>query len=393
MIDRTITDPNMLAAAAAPDVAFIRSTPSETLPPPPGTRGAVAWIREHLFGSPTSTILTVLSALFLIWVVPDIVSYTITDAVWTGTADDCRKPGAGACWVFVQRNIPFFVYGSYPQPHRWRVDVWFALLAILVTWVLWPKAPRRGLGATLLIVVFPIVTYVLLSGVSNEPGALLERVPTNLWGGVFVSLLVAIVGIVFSLPAGVLLALGRRSSMPIVKLFSVVFIEFVRGVPLITVLFMANTMLPLFVPEQWSPDRLLRPLIGVALFSAAYMAEVVRGGLQAMPKGQFEGAMALGLNYNRMMRLIILPQALTMVIPGIVNTFIGLFKDTTLVAIVGIYDFLKAVETRRLDPDWAGPTISTSGYLFAAIFYFVFCWGMSRYSLMMERKLAAGKRR
>ena len=392
MTDRTMSNQTMIDPAGR-DVAFVRATPTETLPAPAGTRGAAAWVREHLFGSATSTILTVLSVLFLIWVVPDVVAYTITDAVWTGTAEDCRKPGAGACWAFVQRNIPFFVYGSYPQPHRWRVDVWLVILAILVTWSLWPKAPRRGLGAALLIFVFPIVTYVLLSGVSNEPGALLERVPTNLWGGVFVSLLVAVVGIVFSLPAGVLLALGRRSTMPIVKLFSVIFIEFVRGVPLITVLFMANTMLPLFVPESLSPDRLLRPLIGVALFSAAYMAEVVRGGLQAMPKGQFEGAMALGLNYNRMMRLVILPQALTMVIPGIVNTFIGLFKDTTLVAIVGIYDFLKAVETRRLDPDWAGPTISTSGYLFAAIFYFVFCWGMSRYSLMMERDLAAGKRR
>lgn len=374
-------------------IAFIRTTPSETLPPPPGSRGVVAWVRGHLFGSPTSTILTILSMLFLIWVVPGVFSYTISHAVWSGTGENCRAPGAGACWAFVGRNIPFFVYGSYPPVHRWRVDLWFALMAFLVAWVLWPQAPKRNWGAAALIVAFPIATYLLLSGVSTTPGALLEKVPTNLWGGVFVSLLVAIVGIVFSLPAGVLLALGRRSSMPIVKLFSVMFIEFVRGVPLITVLFMANTMLPLFVPEQYSPDRLLRPLIGVALFSAAYMAEVVRGGLQAMPKGQFEGAMALGLNYNRMMRLIILPQALTMVIPGIVNTFIGLFKDTTLVAIVGIYDFLKAVETRRLDPDWAGPTISTTGYLFAAIFYFLFCWGMSRYSLMMERKLAAGKRR
>lgn len=374
-------------------IAFIRTTPSETLPPPPGTRGAVAWVRGHFFGSATSTILTVLSILFLIWVVPSVFSYTITKAVWSGTGENCRAPGAGACWAFIGRNIPFFVYGSYPPIHRWRVDIWFVILAFLVAWVLWPQAPKRSWGAGALIIGFPILTYVLLSGLSTEPGALLEKVPTNLWGGVFVSLLVAVVGIVFSLPAGVMLALGRRSTMPIVKLFSVMFIEFVRGVPLITVLFMANTMLPLFVPEQYSPDRLLRPLIGVALFSAAYMAEVVRGGLQAMPKGQFEGAMALGLNYNRMMRLVILPQALTMVIPGIVNTFIGLFKDTTLVAIVGIYDFLKAVETRRLDPDWAGPTISTTGYLFAAIFYFLFCWGMSRYSLMMERKLAAGKRR
>ncbi len=374
-------------------VAYLRTEPVQALPAPTFTRGPAAWMREHLFGSAWSAVLTIASALFVIWVVPDMVRYLFLDAVWSGTGEDCRKAGAGACWAFVKSNLPFFIYGSYPQPHRWRVDLWMLIGAVLVTWLLWPNAPRRALGAVLFIVVYPIVTYILLSGVSSTPGALFETIPTNLWGGVFVSLLVAIVGIVFSLPAGVLLALGRRSKLPIIKLFSVIFIEFVRGVPLITVLFMANTMLPLFVPEHLSPDRLLRPLIGVALFSAAYMAEVIRGGLQAMPKGQYEGAMALGLNYPKMMQLIILPQALTMVIPGIVNTFIGLFKDTTLVSIVGIYDFLRAIETRRLDPEWAGPTISTTGYVFAAIFYFLFCWGMSRYSLYMERKLAAGKRR
>jgi general L-amino acid transport system permease protein len=163
-------------------------------------------------------------------------------------------------------------------------------------------------------------------------------------------------------------------------------------VPLITVLFLANTMLPLFVPGHWSPDRLLRPLLGVALFASVYMAEVVRGGLQAIPRGQYEGAMALGLNWRAMMGLVVLPQSLTIVIPGIVNSFIALFKDTTLVAVVGIFDFLRAIETQRLDPAWTGPTISTTGYVFAATFYFVFCYGMSRYSLMMERSLARDRR-
>jgi general L-amino acid transport system permease protein len=173
----------------------------------------------------------------------------------------------------------------------------------------------------------------------------------------------------------------------------VVFIEFVRGVPLITVLIMANTMLPLFLPGNMTVDRLLRPLVGVALFASAYMAEVVRGGLQAMPKGQYEGAMSLGLNYPQMMGLIILPQALRIVIPGIVNTFIGLFKDTSLVYVIGIFDLIKAIEASRVDPTWAAPTVSTTGYLFAALFYFVFCWGMSRYSLGVERRLAAGQKR
>jgi general L-amino acid transport system permease protein len=208
-----------------------------------------------------------------------------------------------------------------------------------------------------------------------------------------VTLVVAGVGIVASLPLGILLALGRRSRLPVVKFFSVLFIEFVRGVPLITVLFMANVMLPLFVPQEWSPDRLLRPLLGVALFASAYMAEVVRGGLQAIPKGQYEGAMSLGLGYGKMMRFIVLPQALRIVIPGIVNTFIGLFKDTTLVTIIGLFDFMKTIEASFADPSWATPTTRSTGYAFAAIFYFLCCWGMSRYSISVEQKLAAGQKR
>jgi general L-amino acid transport system permease protein len=206
-------------------------------------------------------------------------------------------------------------------------------------------------------------------------------------------MVVSIVGIVFSLPLGILLALGRRSRLPVVRLASVIFIEVVRGVPLITVLIMANTMLPLFLPVGVSVDRLLRPLVGVAIFSAAYMAEVVRGGLQAIPKGQYEGAMSLGLGYWRMMYFIVLPQALRIVIPGIVNTFIGLFKDTTLVYVVGLFDLIKTIEAARIDPIWAAPTVSYTGYAFAFLFYWIFCFGMSRYSLFVERRLAAGQRR
>jgi general L-amino acid transport system permease protein len=214
-----------------------------------------------------------------------------------------------------------------------------------------------------------------------------------LWGGVFVSLVTALVGIVVSLPLGVLLALGRRSRLPVVRLASVIFIEFVRGVPFITVLFMANNMLPLFLPPGWEPDRFSRPLVGIALFSAAYMAEEVRGGLQTLAKGQYEGAMALGLDYSRMMRLVVLPQALALVIPGIVNNFIGLFKDTTLVAIVGINDFLAAMDNAFKDTVWSGPTLLATGYAFAALFYFVFCYAMSAYSMNVERRLAVGRRR
>jgi len=370
---------------------FVRTTPSPTLPPPLATRGVVAFLREQLFAGPVSALFTLGAVILLVSFVPDAWRYLVTDAVFSSPdGQACRAPGAGMCWSFIANKLEFFFYASYPRDAVWRVNLCLASGAILITWLLWPGAKRKGIGGALFFLVYPIACVWLLHGFEALS---LRSVPTNLWGGIFVSLLVSLVGIVFSLPGGVLLALGRRSRLPVVRFFSTLFIEFVRGVPLITVLFMANTMLPLFVPENWSPDRLMRPLIGVALFASAYMAEVVRGGLQAIGKGQYEGAQALGLSYWQMMRLIILPQALTTVIPGIVNTFIGLFKDTTLVAVVGIADFLRTVETARLDPAWAGPTISTSGYLFAALFYFIFCFGMSRYSLMMERRLSSARQR
>jgi general L-amino acid transport system permease protein len=239
-------------------------------------------------------------------------------------------------------------------------------------------------------VIMPIASLILLLG---WPLIGLSKVPTTSWGGVLVTVVVSAVGIVFSLPIGIALALGRRSHMPAVRLFSVIFIEFVRGVPLITVLFMASVMLPLFVPDTWSPDKLLRALVGVSLFASAYMAEVVRAGLAAIPKGQYEAAMAVGLGYWNTMRLVILPQALKITIPNIVNTTIGLFKDTTLVFIVGIFDFLMTVESSRGDVNWATPVTSTTGYAFAAIFYLIFCYGMSRYARFVEARLAAGDRR
>jgi general L-amino acid transport system permease protein len=374
---------------------FVRADKLESLPPPRLMRGPVAWIRENLFSGPFNTALTLFSLYVLYLIVPPLLNFLILDAVWTGeNRDACRAESAGhevgACWAFVKQRFGYFVYGSYPVDQRWRVDIWFALLALGVGWMLWLGAPRRMLGAIYFFVVFPIASFLLLSG-AEWLG--LAPVPTALWGGMLVTFVISIVGIVFSLPLGVLLALGRRSKLPIVRFASVIFIEFVRGVPLITVLFMANTMLPLFLPEGMTIDRLMRPLVGVAVFAAAYMAEVVRGGLQAIPKGQYEGAMSLGLKYPHMMVFIVLPQALKIVIPGIVNTFIGLFKDTTLVTIVGIFDFIKTIEASRIDPAWAAPTINFTGYAFAALFYFVFCFGMSRYSLMVERRLATGHTR
>ncbi|VTZ50201.1 amino-acid transporter subunit; membrane component of ABC superfamily [Methylocella tundrae] len=372
--------------------AFYLRRESVAARPPPDVRPSFASaIRSNLFDGWRASLLTI-GALALIGIfLPALLRFLVFDAVWSAPNGDlCRAPGAGACWAFIGQKLPYFTYGSYPLSERWRVDVTLIIGAGLIVWLLWLDASRRLTAAILFFGVYPILSFILLHG---APWAGLPRVDSDLWGGIFVSLLVAIVGIVVSLPLGILLALGRRSALPALSIACASFIEIVRGVPMITVLFMANTMLPLFVPEDLAPDRLVRPLIGVALFASAYMAEVVRGGLQAMPKGQFEGAQALGFSRWQMLRLIILPQALRHVIPGIVNTFIGLFKDTTLVAVVGIFDFLRTVDSARLDPVWAGPTISTTGYIFAALFYFVFCFGMSRYSLFVERRLSLARDR
>jgi general L-amino acid transport system permease protein len=355
----------------------------------------MGWLRANLLSTPFNIALTVLIVLLLAWAIPEIVRFLVIDAVWSGgDRDAClwtvQHREIGACWPFVWERLPYFIYGSYPIPQRWRVDVFFLMLTVGVAWLLWLKAPRRDLGAIYFFIVLPIVSYILLTGWSVIG---LEPVDTVLWGGVLVTIVVASVGIVFSLPLGIVLALGRRSRMPVVRTLSVVFIEFVRGVPLITVLFMAGVMLPLFVPEQYSPDKLVRALVGIAIFASAYMAEVVRAGLQAIPRGQYEGAMAVGLGYGQMTRLVILPQALTVTIPNIVNTYIGLFKDTTLVFIVGIFDLLRTIEVARIDPKWATPVTSTTGYAVAAIFYVVFCYGMSRYARAMEVRLAKGGRR
>jgi general L-amino acid transport system permease protein len=380
---------------AVTEIAFVRHSTIAPQPPPMTMTGIVGWLRQNLFSSPFNIALTILLALLFAWIVPDLIRFLLIDAVWTGADRDAclesvQHRDIGACWPFVWERLPYFIYGSYPIPQRWRVDVFFALLAIGIVWMLWLNAPRRELGAVYFFVVMPISSFILLTGWSAVG---LQPVDTVLWGGVLVTIVVASVGIVFSLPIGILLALGRRSRMPAVRTLSVIFIEFVRGVPLVTVLFMAGVMLPLFVPESLSPDKLVRALVGIAIFASAYMAEVVRAGLQAVPKGQYEGAMAVGLRYWQMMRLIVLPQALKVTIPNIVNTYIGLFKDTTLVFIVGIFDLLRTIEVARIDPKWATPVTSTTGYAVAAMFYLIFCYGMSRYAHAMEARLAKSDRR
>src|SRR5712671_5293345 len=375
--------------------AYVQAAAAPFMPPPAASVGALGWIRVNLFPSVGSGVLTVLISLSLIWIALPLIDFLIVDAVWTGSDRDAclataERPVVGACWAYIGDRFAYVIYGSYPIAGRWRVDIFFAMLAFGTAWLLWLEAPRRDIGSIYFFVFLPAASFLLLHGF--EPIGL-AVVDTALWGGITVTIVVAAVGIVVSFPIGVVLALGRRSRLPAMRLLSTLFIEFIRGVPLITVLFMASVMLPLFVPDSWSPDKLVRALVGVALFSSAYMAEVVRAGLQAMPKGQYDAAHALGLSYWQTLRLIILPQALKVTIPNIVNSYIALFKDTTLVFFVGIFDFLKTIEVARADPKWSTPVTSATGYIYAALVYFVFCYAMSRYAARIERRLAVGDRR
>ncbi|WP_019904028.1 amino acid ABC transporter permease [Methylobacterium sp. 77] len=374
---------------------FVRAELVPSRGPPRAVGGPLAWLRRNLFSGFGNTLTTLAILGFLAWAVPAALRFLVLDAVWTGTSGEACRPEVagrpvGACWAFIADKINYLAYGSYPAAERWRPNLAFALLGLATGWMLCLGAPRRDLGALFAFVAFPVSAYLLLAG---APALGLASVATGLWGGFLVTIVVATVGIVVSLPLGILLALGRRSTMPVVRVLSTAFIEFWRGVPLITVLFMANVMLPLFLPGDITVDRLLRPLVGIALFASAYMAEVVRGGLQTVPKGQAEAAAALGLGHAQSLRLVVLPQALKVALPGIVNTIIGLFKDTTLVSIVGIADFIRVLEASRADPRWSAPTIPATAYAFAALVYFTVCFGMARYAGFIERRLAAGERR
>lgn len=365
------------------------------LPPPVSESGVIGWLRHNLFSSWWDSLLT-LGAFYLLYlIIPPFVSWAFINADWTFLPSviagekqpqiaDCTS--GGACWIFVRARFAQFFYGFYPDAERWRVDLVLLMLVGSIYGLLSERVKHKKPVALFFFAVFPVLAFILLYG-----GFGLEVVPTQQWGGFMLTITLAGIGIVFSLPLGILLALGRRSQMPVVHMLCVIFIEFARGVPLITILFMANVMLPLFLPPGVEFNILLRILIGVTLFASAYMAEVIRGGLQALPKGQYEGAMAMGLGYWSMMRLIIMPQALRIAIPGIVNNFISLAQDTTLVAIVGLYDFLNIVRAGSRDSNWIGTEIE--GYVFCASVYWIFCFAMSRYSMRLERKLHTGHKR
>ncbi|MEE2746217.1 MAG: amino acid ABC transporter permease [Pseudomonadota bacterium] len=349
--------------------------------PPISSIGLLGWLHKNLFSSILNTILTLLAFWLIYFLLTSIADWFVFDAVLdAGSRDECKNIGKGACWAVISIRMDQFTYGFYPGGERWRPNLAFILLFFALAPLLFDRLKFRRQ-----MLLFSLV-YPFLSGWLIYGGFGLKIIDTQLYGGFMLTLIIGVTGIVASLPIGILLALGRQSRLFSIRIICTSFIEFLRGVPLITLLFVASTMLNYFLPPGTNFDLLVRVLIMVTLFSSAYIAEVVRGGIQGIPRGQYEASDALGLSYWQTTWLITLPQALKISIPGIVNTFIGLYKDTTLVLIIGLLDPLGIGRAVLADTKWGG--LSTETYLFVALFFFISCFSMSRYSLWLEKRLS-----
>jgi len=346
--------------------------------PPLASVGVIGWIRQNLFNSPLNSVLTIIIMAGFIQLLPPLVKWAFIDSAWFTSADVC-KDASGACWSVVSQNLRFILFGFYPYDEHWRpitsVLILFGLFWISYYRQFWNKKLLYGWLAGL------VVMGVLMKGGIFG----LVPVETTQWSGISLTLLLSLFGLTAAYPLGVLLALGRRSTLPAVKTLCVIYIELIRGVPLISLLFMSSVMFPLFLPEGVTIDKILRAQVAIILFTAAYIAEVVRGGLQAIPKGQYEAAEALGLEYGLKMRLIILPQALKIVIPPTVSILISAFKDTSLVIIIGLFDIMKTTKTTLANPEWMA--FSTEAYIFIALLYFLGCFSMSNFSRNLEKTL------
>ncbi len=344
---------------------------------PSNLRGPLKWIIDHLLSSPLNVAMTLLGITFLFLVIPPFVQWAIIDANFVGTTRaDCT--GDGACWVFINQKLTLFIYGFYPEDGYWRINLAFGLF--FVFGALFKYFGKSFIQKLLIFCIYPVVAFLLISG--GYFG--LETVTTDKWGGLTLTIIVASIGIIVAFPIGVILSFGRASKLPIIRNLSIGYIEFIRGVPLISILFMASVILPLFFPEGMTFDKLLRALIGITLFQAAYIAEVVRGGLQAIPTGQYEAADSLGLSYWEKMLLVVLPQALKVAIPNLVGASIALFKDTTLVLIIGLFDLLAMVHLTSSDTLWMG--YETEGYVFVTFVFWIFCFSLSKYGKFLEDK-------
>ena len=366
----------------------------ESRKPPVATTGVLGWLRMNLFSNWVNSLVSLFVLYILIQFIPWILNWTIfaadfkynfngaeiTDRTMCSRVLDPEN--GGACWAIIYVRFYQFMYGFYPRDEVWRVNLSYIMLAVAVVPLLFDKFPFRK-HFLKFTYVFPVIAFFLLNG-----GLGLESVSTNKWGGLLVTLVLGCTGIALAFPLGIVLALGRRSNLPVISMMCTLFIEFIRGVPLITLLFFGMVMLPLFLPEGVNMDGLARVLVAVTLFQSAYMAEVIRGGLQAIPQGQYEAARSIGLSYWQMNMKIVLPQAIRISIPSIVNTSIGLFKDTTLVIIVGLLDLLGIGRGALADTTWLG--LAYEVYFFVSLVFFIFTFAMSRYSLYLEKKLKTG---
>ena len=342
---------------------------------------SMTWMRANLFSSPVNTIIT-LFCIYIIWeVASTVLGWAIFNASFASTKEACQEV-SGACWAYVHQNYRFVLFGTYPEDEQWR-----SMLGSMMLIVGMLVSMNRRFWSPWLALAWLVWLGLLYISLAGDMFGL-TRVDTAHWGGLTLTLLLAVVGIGFAAPLALLLALGRRSDMPFVKVVCVVFIEVFRGVPLISVLIMTSVMFPLFLPEGVSINKLLRAQVGIIFFQAAYLAEVFRGGMQAIPKGQYEAADSLGLSYWQKMGKIVLPQALRLVIPPTMSTFISLLKDTSLVVIIGLFDLLGATKSAINDPAWRQQYIE--GYVFIALIFFCFCFFMSRYSLYLDRELKKG---
>ena len=362
---------------------IFQSIPSR--PAPVQTGGLLGWLQANLFADFRTTLSTLLVGGVLLWYLPQFLNWALVSAYWQPNAEACRADGVGACWGVVAEKYRLIIFGRYPFEEQWRPLVaTVALLALLVASC--TRAFWRPWLALLWAAVLALFFWLMLGGGGLTP------VETDRWGGLPLTLLLSTLSIAMAFPLALLVALGRRSNLPAIRTICTLYVELIRGVPLISVLFMASFMFPLFMPQGVKIDVLLRVLVGITLFAAAYMAEVIRGGLQAIPKGQVEAAESLGLSYWQTQRKIVLPQALAMVVPGIMNNFIAIFKDTSLVTIVSLYELTGSLGLAlNSDADWRPYKIE--GYLFIALIYFAFCFAMSRYSLWVERQVNQSKQR
>lgn len=355
----------------------------KNIKPPVNQRGIIGWFKENLFNGIFNSVLTLIILTFILKFLPPFIQWAFFKASWFTNPDVCKQC-EGACWSVVFKNLRFIIFGFYPHDIHWR-----PFAAMMILFLLLFFSSKRRFWTKKLAYAWPIGLVAM--GVLMKGGILgLAPVDSMKWGGLPLTLLLSIFGLTSAYPLGVILALGRVSKMPLLRLMSVAYIELIRGVPLISLLFMSSIIFPLFLPEGITINNILRAQVAIILFTAAYVAEVVRGGLQAMPKGQFEAADAIGLNYAQTMRLIILPQALKIVIPPTVSVLISAFKDTSLVVIIALFDFLMTAKNVIQNPEWMG--FSTEMYLFVSLIYFLGCFSMSNFSRKLERELDTDKR-